>query len=69
MYILPYLGKYTVRQETIYLDGEGTNTHHLVKVPNEKVSAWDAAHDATGKVIDENVGHAEDEKTELGKFV
>jgi hypothetical protein len=58
MYILPYLGKYSVRQETIVLDDEGTNTHRLVRVPNDEVAAWDAAHDPTGRAIDEieNVG-------------
>jgi hypothetical protein len=52
MYVLPHFGKYTVRQETIFLDNEGTNTHRLVRVPNHELTAWDAAHDATGKVID-----------------
>lgn len=49
MYVLPHFGKYTVRQEIIVLDGKGTNTHRLVKVPNHELVAWDAAHDATGK--------------------
>jgi hypothetical protein len=53
MYVLPHFGNYTVRQELIYLDGEGTNTHTLVKVPNDEVAAWDALHDPTGKLIDE----------------
>lgn len=52
MYVLPYFGKYAVRLEIIYLDGEGTNTHRLVKVPNDEVAAWDAAHDPTGKPLD-----------------
>jgi hypothetical protein len=52
MHILPYFGKYTIRQETIYLDNEGTNTHRLVKVPNHEVDDWDARHDATGKALD-----------------
>jgi hypothetical protein len=56
MYVFPHFGNYTVRQETFYLEGETTNTHRLVKVPNEEVAAWDAAHDPTGKAIDENVG-------------
>ena len=58
MYLLPYLGKYSVRQEIIDLDDGGTNTHSLVKVPNHEVAAWDAAHDATGKAVNENVVHA-----------
>jgi len=52
MYVLPYVGKYTVRQETVFLDDEGTNTHRLVKVANHELAAWDAEHDATGKAID-----------------
>jgi hypothetical protein len=54
MYVLPHFGKYQVRQELIYLDGEGTNTHRLVRVPNDEVEAWDNAHDPTGKPIDES---------------
>ena len=69
MYVLPYLGKYSIRQETIYLDGEGTNTHRLVKVPNGEVAAWDVAHDPTGKAIDENVGQAVNGDSELEKSV
>jgi hypothetical protein len=69
MYVLPYLGKYSVRQETIFLDGEGTNTHTLVKVPNDEVAAWDAAHDPTGKALDDNIGHAVKGDSELEKSV
>jgi hypothetical protein len=52
-YVLPHIGKYTIRQETIVLDNEGTNTHRLVKVPNHELAAWDATHDATGKAVGE----------------
>jgi hypothetical protein len=69
MYVLPYLGKHTVRQETIFPDGEGTNTLRLVKVPNDEVAAWDAAHDPTGKAIDENVGQIVEGDSELEKSV
>ena len=31
--------------------GEGAATHRLVKVPNDKVAAWDETHDATGKEL------------------
>ena len=55
MYVRPYFGGYTIRQETIYLDDEGANTHRLVKVPDSEVAAWDATHDPTGRVIGENV--------------
>jgi hypothetical protein len=69
MYILPYFGKYTVRQETITLDDEGTNTHRLVRVPNHDVAGWDAAHDATGRTLDANVDRAVNEDSELNKSV
>ena len=55
MYILPYFGRYTIRQETIYLDDEGTNTHRLVKVPDDEVAAWDATHDPTGRATGDNI--------------
>ena len=58
MYALPYFGKYAIRQETVFLDNEGTNTHRLVKVPNSEVTEWDATHDATGRaIIDGAVDH------------
>jgi hypothetical protein len=69
MYILPYFGKYTVRQETITLDDEGTNTHRLVKVPNHEVAAWDASHDATGRALDENVDRAANGDSDPNKSV
>ena len=69
MYLLPYLGKYSVRQEIISLDGDGTNTHRLVKVPNDEVAAWDAAHDPTGKALDENLGQVVQGDSELEKSV
>ena len=69
MYVLPYLGKYSVRQEIIILDGEGTNTHRLVKVPNNEVAAWDAAHDPTGRAIDETVNQVVQGDSGLEKSV
>jgi hypothetical protein len=56
IYVLPYFGNYTVRQETIVLDDFGTNTHRLVKVPNDELEAWDAVHDPTGKPLDGDFG-------------
>lgn len=50
IYVLPKIGKYTVRQENVVLEG-GATTHRLVKVPNEKLADWDEQHDATGKAI------------------
>jgi hypothetical protein len=69
MYILPYFGKYTIRQETLYLDNEGTNTHRLVKVPNNEVEAWDATHDATGRAINDTIDLAANGDSELEKTV
>jgi hypothetical protein len=69
MYVLPHFGKYSVRQETVYLEGETTNTHRLVRVPNDEIAAWDAAHDPTGKAIDESVGQAAKGDSDPEKFV
>jgi len=69
MYVFPYLGKYSVRQEIVVLDDEGTNTHRLARVPNDEVAAWDAAHDPTGKAVNENVGYAVKGDPELEKSV
>lgn len=53
-YVLPRIGKYQVRQEIVVLDDFGTNSHRLVKVPNDEVEIWDASHDPTGRALDEN---------------
>ena len=60
IYLLPKFGHYQIRQETLVL-GEGATTHRLVKVPNEKLAAWDETHDAVGRELgygasDEKIG-------------
>ncbi|KAM0320759.1 hypothetical protein ACHAO8_000050 [Botrytis cinerea] len=52
IYILPYFGKYQIRQELIVMDGESSKAHRLIKVPNAELEAWDRAHDALGRKID-----------------
>ncbi|TGO13437.1 hypothetical protein BTUL_0069g00030 [Botrytis tulipae] len=52
IYILPYFGKYQIRQELIVIDGESSKAHRLIKVPNAELEAWDREHDALGRKID-----------------
>lgn len=52
IYILPYFGKYQIRQELIVMDGESSKAHRLIKVPNAELEAWDRQHDALGRKID-----------------
>ncbi|KAK6609492.1 high-affinity methionine permease [Botrytis cinerea] len=51
IYILPYFGKYQIRQELIVMDGESSKAHRLIKVPNAELEAWDIAHDALGRKL------------------
>ncbi|KAI9833449.1 MAG: hypothetical protein M1819_003607 [Sarea resinae] len=60
IFVLPHFGKYQIRQEVVLLDeGDGANTHRLVKVPNADVASWDATHDARGNslAVTEPVAH------------
>ncbi|KAJ4161956.1 hypothetical protein NW765_010045 [Fusarium oxysporum] len=41
-------GNYSIRSQVISVDDNGANTHRLLRVPNSKVSEWDAAHDDLG---------------------
>lgn len=50
MYVLPNLRGYQIRQGTITL-ASGAKTHQLFKVPIEELSAWDAAHDDSGRSL------------------
>ncbi|KAF7555563.1 hypothetical protein G7Z17_g2040 [Cylindrodendrum hubeiense] len=51
MYLLPKWRNYTVRSQVIDVDGDsGANTHHLVRVPNSELAAWDAVHDEQGRL-------------------
>lgn len=51
IWVLPHYGKYKIRHESLVLEG-GEVTHKLVKVPLEKLSAWDQEHDAQGRQVD-----------------
>ncbi|RMD40167.1 hypothetical protein DV735_g4955, partial [Chaetothyriales sp. CBS 134920] len=50
IYLLPKWGKYQIRHQKIVLEG-GEVTHKLVKVPLNKLEAWDRDHDAQGAEI------------------
>ncbi|KAK6608723.1 high-affinity methionine permease [Botrytis cinerea] len=60
IYILPYFGKYQIRQELIVMDGESSKAHRLIKVPNAELEAWDIAHDALGRKIDSTTPSEDD---------
>ncbi|KAL1983485.1 hypothetical protein VTN96DRAFT_10306 [Rasamsonia emersonii] len=49
IYLLPKWYNYQIRQEVLVLE-DGSNTHRLVKVPNEEVAAWDEEHDVEGNL-------------------
>ncbi|RAL62793.1 hypothetical protein DID88_004635 [Monilinia fructigena] len=51
LYILPYFGKYQIRQELIVLNDESAKAHRLIKVPLAELEAWDRAHDILGRQI------------------
>ncbi|KAH7093269.1 amino acid permease-domain-containing protein [Paraphoma chrysanthemicola] len=50
--LLPKLKGYKVRQEVLDL-GSGAQTHHLIKVPLNRVEEWDAQHDPHGRKINQ----------------
>ncbi|KAA8573519.1 hypothetical protein EYC84_005104 [Monilinia fructicola] len=51
LYILPYFGKYQIRQELIVLNDESAKAHRLIKVPLAELEAWDREHDILGRQI------------------
>ncbi|KIM94016.1 hypothetical protein OIDMADRAFT_136507 [Oidiodendron maius Zn] len=61
VHILPYYGKYRIRQELVVLDDEVAKVHRLVKVPLAELQEWDADHDVLGQ----KVGSKSVEKIEL----
>ena len=64
MYILPRLQRHRIRPEIVSLSGSAA-THRLVKVPVEKLAAWDSAHDASGRLIaDQNEKEEQEEGAE-----
>jgi hypothetical protein len=50
MIILPKLGKYQIRPETLVSDRDGSVTHKLKKVKNTDVQEWDRTHDEAGNL-------------------
>lgn len=56
--LLPRLGKYQIRTETLVSGQDGSVTHRLKKVRNELVEEWDRTHDEAGNVLVEESGNA-----------
>ena len=52
IYLLPMLQHYAIRPEILSIDGSAA-THRLVKVPTQRLAAWDSAHDASGRLIED----------------
>ncbi|KAI1177620.1 high-affinity methionine permease [Nemania sp. FL0916] len=50
MYVLPKFGGYRLRPEILTVDGQGANTHQLVKVPLDELERWDSEHDEAGRL-------------------
>jgi hypothetical protein len=51
IYVLPYFGKYKIRQEALLLD-DGAVSHVLRKIPLNELEGWDLSHDAIGHKIE-----------------
>ncbi|KAL1412172.1 hypothetical protein Q8F55_003182 [Vanrija albida] len=49
--ILPKIGKYQIRQAVVTLD-DGSITHKLLNIPNDKIDEWDRKHDPAGHSVD-----------------
>lgn len=64
--VLPRVGKYAIRTETLVLERDGSVTHRLIKIPNDKLQEWDASHDDAGNVLAEDVAAS---GTEHGKLL
>lgn len=50
-HILPRLGGYAIRTETIVLKADGSVTHRLLRIPNTEVAEYDRTHDGAGDLI------------------
>ena len=48
--MLPKWRGYAVRAEVLDVDGNGANTHRLMRVPLAELAQWDAEHDDAGKL-------------------
>lgn len=51
--VIPKLRGYRIRQEILRLE-DGAQSHKLVKVPIDKLSEWDATHDAVGRLLNDS---------------
>ncbi|GKT51321.1 high-affinity methionine permease [Colletotrichum spaethianum] len=49
-FLIPKRRGYKLRQELISLD-DGVQSNRLRKIPNAEVDAWDATHDASGRLL------------------
>ncbi|KDN62608.1 putative high-affinity methionine permease [Colletotrichum sublineola] len=50
MYVFPRWLGYEIRTEVVDVDGNGANTHRLVRVPKADVAQWDEEHDEAGNL-------------------
>lgn len=55
--LLPKLGKYQIRTETMVSEQDGSVVHRLKKVKNPEVEEWDRTHDEAGNVLVEESGN------------
>ena len=46
------LQHYAIRSEILSIDGSAA-THRLVKVSTQQLAVWNSAHDASGRLIEE----------------
>lgn len=67
--LLPRLGKYQVRTETVVSDQDGSVTHRLKKVKNDVVEEWDRTHDEAGNVLVEASDNVDTENAHLTRRV
>ncbi|KAK8205615.1 hypothetical protein M8818_004791 [Zalaria obscura] len=50
IYLLPQIGHYRIKQEILEFE-DGSSSHHLIKVPNDKLEQWNSTHDAAGRLL------------------
>jgi amino acid transporter len=67
--ILPRVGHYAMRPETIFLDQDGSVTHRLKKIPNAELAEWDRTHDEAGNILIEAGVTTETENEHLHRRV
>ncbi|KIW94282.1 uncharacterized protein Z519_05598 [Cladophialophora bantiana CBS 173.52] len=64
VHVLPRWRGYRVRHEKVLLDG-GEVTHKLVKVPLDRLEAWDREHDAQGRKFGSSEGRSDDDVVDV----